>query len=446
MLLREEFQKLGQASFELLKSGEKMRLGLKGEKTQYVRYSQGKVRHNHHVDQVEITCTFQAQQKEIQKTFTMSSLPSDNLETIQNFLVSSRTHVQHLPEFNSFVDLKGDAKITIEKTGRIPELSYFLKEIPKQTSQDDFVGFLTAGEQFKASMTPEGEFLWFQTESFFIDYSIYDGPRAAKETYAGRNFDEQEWLENLGRTRNKLNLLKKDRQKLPAQGYRVYLEPAAMADILSMFVGWEEAGSILSYSSYKKGATPLKDFIEGKRQFSDKLSINENFGLGFSPSFNSAGELSPEILPLITNGKLSNMLISSRSAKEFSVQGNLADTSEVLRSPEILPGTLKRSEILKKLDRGLYLSNLHYLNWSDRKLARITGMTRFACFWVENGEIVSPIEDLRFDVSLYDILGAGLIDLDEKSASMMDISTYSGRSLGGFQNPGAMIEGFTFTL
>ena len=31
--------------------------------------------------------------------------------------------------------------------------------------------------------------------------------------------------------------------------------------------------------------------------------------------------------------------------------------------------------------------NLHYLNWSDNIGGRITGMTRYACFWVENGEI-----------------------------------------------------------
>lgn len=444
--LREDFQKLGTAAFNLLQSDEKMRLSLMGEKTQYVRYSQGKVRHNHHVDQVEITCTFQKKQKELKQIFTMDTQQEVNLQHVRDFLQKARVEVEALPVFNSFVPLAGSEKVSIEKTGEIPDLAYFLQEIPKQTAQDDFVGFLTAGDQYKASMTAEGEFLWFQTQSFFLDYSIYDGPRAAKNTYAGRFFNEQEWTTNLYETRNKLNLLKKPRKKLPAQGYRVYLEPAAMADLLGMFMGWEESGSVLSYSSYKQGLSPFKDLIEGQRKLSEKFTLTENFGLGFSPSFNSSGELSPEQLTLISKGQLSNMMISSRSANEFNVVGNKAESSEILRSPEIAPGTLKRADILKKLDRGLYLSNLHYLNWSDKKLARVTGMTRFACFWVESGEIQSPIEDLRFDISLYDIFGKDLIDLDEKSTSMMDIMTYAGRSLGGFQTPGALIENFTFTL
>lgn len=444
--LREEFQTLGSATFSLLNSNEKMRLSLSGESTQYIRYSQGKVRHNHFVDQVEITCTYQSQQKELKQTFTMSAQHEINLQFLREFLQNARIEIQALPSFNSFVPLSGSAKVSIEKKGDIPPLEYFLKAIPQQTSQDDFVGFLAAGDQYKASITAEGEFLWFQTQSFFLDYSIYDGPRAAKNTYSGRLFNESEWQTNLAETRNKLNLLKKPRKKLAAQGYRVYLEPAAMADLLGMMVGWEGSGSVLSYASYKQGLSPFKDFIDGHRKLSEKFTLTENFELGFSPYFNSTGELSPEKLILISQGQLSNMMISSRSANEFNVAGNRSESSEVFRSPDISPGTLKRADILKKLDCGIYLSNLHYLNWSDMKLARVTGMTRFACFWVENGEIVSPIEDLRFDISLYDVFGKDLIDLDEKSTSMMDIMTYAGRSLGGYQTPGAMIENFTFTL
>ena len=29
-------------------------------------------------------------------------------------------------------------------------------------------------------------------------------------------------------------------------------------------------------------------------------------------------------------------------------------------------------------------------------------MTRYACFWVEGGEVVGPIKDMRWDESLYD--------------------------------------------
>ena len=73
------------------------------------------------------------------------------------------------------------------------------------------------------------------------------------------------------------------------------------------------------------------------------------------------------------------------------------------------PPTCDRSE----LGTGLYIGNLWYLNFSDRAACRTTGMTRFGTFWVEGGEIVAPIDVLRFDDTAYHLLGdrlAGLTD------------------------------------
>jgi predicted Zn-dependent protease len=72
-------------------------------------------------------------------------------------------------------------------------------------------------------------------------------------------------------------------------------------------------------------------------------------------------------------------------------------------------------------------------------------MTRYACFWVEGGEIVAPIKDLRFDDSLYAFLGENLAVTDFQ-AFVADVDTYGGRSLGGAQVPGMLIRDFTFTL
>jgi len=78
--------------------------------------------------------------------------------------------------------------------------------------------------------------------------------------------------------------------------------------------------------------------------------------------------------------------------------------------------------------------------------ARITGMTRFACFWVEDGEIVGPIKDLRFDESLYNCFGSELIDFTAESEVNPNTMTYSKRYIGGNSTPGALINKFNFTL
>jgi predicted Zn-dependent protease len=86
------------------------------------------------------------------------------------------------------------------------------------------------------------------------------------------------------------------------------------------------------------------------------------------------------------------------------------------------------------------------LNWSDPVSARVTGMTRYACFWVENGEIVGPIKDMRWDESLYEALGSKLVALTTHTAIDPAVDTYFQRALGGSRTPGALIENFTFTL
>jgi predicted Zn-dependent protease len=214
-----------------------------------------------------------------------------------------------------------------------------------------------------------------------------------------------------------------------------------VAELTSMF-SW----GALSYRSYKTGSCALKKLHDGERKLSPKFSMGENFHLGLTPRFNDLGELAPEKMILIKEGDLEQFLVSSRSSKEYAVPGNHASGSEAPRALEIAPGILEKEYILKELGTGLYLSNLHYLNWSDLQNARITGMTRYACLWVENGEILAPIEDMRFDVSLFDILGEDLLEVTNFQEVDPSVDTYYQRALGGKNLPGMLIKNFSFTL
>ena len=110
------------------------------------------------------------------------------------------------------------------------------------------------------------------------------------------------------------------------------------------------------------------------------------------------------------------------------------------------PGNIKHDEVLKELDKGLYLSNIHYLNWSDNPGGRITGLTRYACFWVEQGEIVAPIDTMRFDDSFYRFFGDQLMEVENKLTVIPDTSTYGKRSLGAITCPGILVNSFALTL
>ena len=156
--------------------------------------------------------------------------------------------------------------------------------------------------------------------------------------------------------------------------------------------------------------------------------------------------MSPESLSLIEKGTLKNTLVSSRSAKEYGVESNFAEAGEYMRSPKMEPGHLNHDDVVGQLDKGLYLSNIHYLNWSDNAGGRITGLTRYACFWVEGGEIVAPIETMRFDDSFYRFFGDHLVDVEETVSVIPEVETYGGRSLGATTCPGIMVDSFALTL
>src|SRR5690606_16603531 len=99
--------------------------------------------------------------------------------------------------------------------------------------------------------------------------------------------------------------------------------------------------------------------------------------------------------------------------------------------------------ILSALGDGLFISDLHYLNWSDRESARVTGLTRYACFEVASGKLLGPVGGLRFDDSLYRLFGSELVDLTDSIEFIPDLNTYDSRSPGGARLPGVLVSALT---
>ena len=75
----------------------------------------------------------------------------------------------------------------------------------------------------------------------------------------------------------------------------------------------------------------------------------------------------------------------------------------------------------------------------------MTGITRFATFWVEDGKIVAPIDVLRFDDTIYRMLGSNLEALTKETELILESSTYSERALASIRLPGALLSEIEFT-
>ena len=125
---------------------------------------------------------------------------------------------------------------------------------------------------------------------------------------------------------------------------------------------------------------------------------------------------------------------------------NGASSGEAPSSLALAQGSLPTSQVVERLDTGLYVGKLWYMNFSDRSACRTTGMTRFATFWVEGGEIVAPVNVLRFDDTAFNLLGDRLVALTDEAEVLLDPSSYGRRSTDSAHLPGALVEAMTFTL
>lgn len=439
--LREHSQALGDTLLSELKAGEDMSLNLEAENSLYVRFNQNRVRQNTNVEQMVWTLQLQSNNRTVQRAWTLSGDFDADIRRSKEQLEIARREIATLPEDSHQVAMANNGQSSQNFRGKLPGMKEIESEVLPPAEGSDLAGIFCSGPVVTASRNSKGQDHWFATESFFMDYSLYSGPKAVKGIYADANWSKADWERSLQRSKNQLSLLHKPTQEVKPGNYRTFLAPGAASEMLGM-LGW--AG--LSAAAYKQGQCPLKRLADGEVRLSPHFTVRENFNMGLSPKFNSLGEVADDIIPLVEKGEFKQLLTSSRTAKEFGLKGNAASEGEYPRAMEVATGSLQDADILKELGTGLYLSNLHYLNWSDRASARITGMTRYACFWVERGEIVGPIKDLRFDVSLFDALGANLRAVTSTAEVDPTTMTYGQRMIGGKKAPGLLIDGFAFTL
>jgi predicted Zn-dependent protease len=245
----------------------------------------------------------------------------------------------------------------------------------------------------------------------------------------------------MAQARHQCELLARPRKTLAPGSYRVSFSPVAVAELLGT-LSWGGFG----LKSLKTGVSTLIQLHRGEAALHPSVHLTEATAQGIGPSFQDDGFVKPAGVPLIAGGRIAGTLASARSAMEYGVPANGAGADESPDSLAMAAGTLPQADVLRALGTGVYISNLHYLNYSDRQACRMTGMTRFACFWVENGELVAPIAVMRFDDSFIRMFGDGLVALTDTVQLQPDNATYGARSLRSISAPGAIVEGLRFTL
>ena len=238
-----------------------------------------------------------------------------------------------------------------------------------------------------------------------------------------------------------LEVLARPAHKVAPGRYRAWLGPAALHEWMQM-LAWGGFG----LKAQRTKQSPLLRMLEGDARFGTDVHLEEHVEGALAPAFQGDGFARPARVPLVTAGAPAGALVSPRSSREFGVPHTGASDAERPEALAMAGGSLAPDDVLGSLGTGLYVGNLWYLNFSDRMACRATGMTRFATFWVEGGEIVAPVDTMRFDETAYHMLGDNLVAIGSDVETLADGSTYGARSTDVWRLPGVLVEDYALTL
>lgn len=220
--------------------------------------------------------------------------------------------------------------------------------------------------------------------------------------------------------------------------YEVILAPEAVADMVA-FLGY--AG--FSALAVQEGRSFMKDKF-GEKMVSEKVSIWDDslspLTIGLPFDFEGVPK---QRVDFIEKGVAKAVVYDSFTAGREGRES----TGHALPAPNpygplptnlfMAEGASSVDEMIRAVDRGIFVTRFHYTNLEDPLKTTLTGMTRDGTFLIEGGELKAGVKNLRFTQSILEALG-NVLDL---SADRELIESMLGAALV----PYARVADFTFT-
>ncbi|HEY9732278.1 MAG TPA: TldD/PmbA family protein [Drouetiella sp.] len=209
---------------------------------------------------------------------------------------------------------------------------------------------------------------------------------------------------SLAQSAAKNAVLSADPRDVPPGRYTVILPPSAVVDLLGYLWGDFSATSHIDKLSSLLGKV-------GQKVFGENINIKDDVFHSMQSGAPFDGEGLPRtVVTLVENGVVKNLVYGRKSAAKMHANPTGHGVSEP--SPEgefpvnlvMTGGAESLDDMVKSTERGILLSRVWYVRLVDPTTILLTGMTRDGTFLVENGKISYGIKNLRFNVSVIDML------------------------------------------
>ncbi len=440
--MHERFYRIADYVVSQLKSNEVALMTLSGEDSDFVRFNHNAVRQAGAVSQQDLSIDLINGQRHAEGGLTLTGEFATDSKRAEAMVADLRGRLPHLPEDPHLLYSTEVHSTEKHAVSQLAPAETALGEFLECGKGKDAVGIYAQGPIYRGFANSLGQRNWFCSYSFNLGWCFYlHDDKAVKARYAGFEWKTPELRRHMDDAARQLKLLDQAPRTIERGAYRVYLAPPAVKEVIGL-LSWSGFG----LKDHRSKISSLLRMTEGDATLNPAVTMSENTGEGVAPNFDDRGFVKPDRVDMIAQGRFKQALVSPRSAKEYSVPTNAANGYEAPDSFDMAAGDIPNDEILKRLGTGLYINNLWYLNYSDRPGCRMTGMTRFATFWVEKGALAAPVNVMRFDESIYRMFGEQLVGLTRDRSMILASDTYGGRSVGSHRLPGALVEDFTLTL
>ncbi len=227
--------------------------------------------------------------------------------------------------------------------------------------------------------------------------------------------------------------------------YEVILEPYAVSELLS-FLGYLGFHALAVQEDRSFFCNQF-----AKKMVDEKVTIYDD-GLdpqGLQVPFDFEGIPKQKVVFFedgIAKGATYDSFTAGREGKSSTGHALIAPNTEgpIPINLFMKEGNSSLEEMIRSVRRGIYVTRFHYINVVEPMKAVLTGMTRDGTFLIEEGEIKSPIKNLRFTESVLKALSqVSAISKDRRVCS--EGTVYSRRFVTGVVAPAIKVDGFNFS-
>jgi predicted Zn-dependent protease len=418
-----------------LRGEEILLASLTGEDSTFVRFNQAKIRSAGDVHENSVTLDLVRGDRHACAASTLTGEIGEDTLRLEALLDRLR-EVVAVADPDPHLSFAIDRHDTFDvRASSLPPDDLAVAAVLEAAGDGDLVGVLARGPIRRGFASSAGQRNWFESDVFHLDVSFHGGRRtAAKVSLGGADWTGADVAAHIQDAHGKLALLQALPYEPPPGRYRAYLAPRALEEILRL-LGWGGFG----LESHETRQTPLIKMVSEGRTLHPAVTLRDDHAASLAAPFTSRGFVKPNAVVLVEAGRYRHCLADARSAKRYGVPVNAeGESPEAL---DLAPGELRAADAAELVGDGLFISDIWYTNFSDRTDCRVTGVTRYACFWVEGGRLARPLAVMRLDDSIYNMLGDGLVGLTEERERLVDQHSYGSRSLASMHLPGIVVDG-----